>query len=145
MIQEYMPYIWFLVVVTMALLEVGTSQLVSIWFVISGIVAFFMSITGCRISVQAIAFLIVAIVLLLFTRPFVHRWISFEPEDTNLGRYIGKEAVVISEVNNSIGAGQVNVEGKIWSAISLNGENLCINDRVTVRGIKGVKLLVEKD
>ncbi len=145
MIQEYMPYIWFLVVVTMALLEVGTSQLVSIWFVISGIVAFFMSITGCQVSVQAIAFLIVAIVLLLFTRPFVHRWISFEPEDTNLGRYIGKEAVVISEVNNSIGAGQVNVEGKIWSAISLNGENLCINDRVTVRGIKGVKLLVEKD
>ena len=145
MIQEYMPYIWFLVVVTMALLEAGTSQLVSIWFVISGIVAFFMSITGCPVSVQAIAFLIVAVVLLLFTRPFVHRWISFEPEDTNLGRYIGKEAVVISEVNNSIGAGQVNVEGKIWSAISLNGENLCINDRVTVRGIKGVKLLVEKD
>ena len=56
---------------------------------------------------------------------------------------IGKTAVVISDINNLEGNGQVRVNGNVWSARSVDGEIISEGSTVTVKAIEGVKLIVE--
>ncbi len=58
---------------------------------------------------------------------------------------IGRQAIVISEINNLEGIGQVNTGGMEWSArSSYHNVVLPAGTVVTVLGVDGVKLIVEE-
>ena len=42
--DQFMPYIWLIVIIVMSILEACTAQLVSIWFVIGAVVSLIVSI-----------------------------------------------------------------------------------------------------
>lgn len=141
--EQMMPYIWLAVIVVMSLVEASTAQLVSIWFVLGAIVSLIVSVFVPSVLIQLAVFVLVALITLVCTRPFVKKLMHFKKEDTNLGRYIGKTALVIKDINNELGEGQVNVSGSIWTARSVNGEIIETGKSVVVRSIEGVKLNVE--
>ena len=118
--EEYMPYVWLAVIVVMAIVEAGTSQLVSIWFVVGGIVALLVSVFVPTIWIQLLVFLVVTGVTLVATRPLVKKMMQFKKEDTNA----------------------VNVGGSIWSAKSVDGSVIIKGRSVKVEEIEGVKLKV---
>ena len=107
--MDPMPYVWLGVIVVMAVIEGFTTQMVSIWFVFGAIVAFIVSLFGVALPIQLIVFAAVSTVMLIVTRPLVKKIMRFKKEDTNAGRYIGKVGLVITEINNELGVGQVNV------------------------------------
>lgn len=88
--MDPMPYIWLAVIVIMAITEGVTTQMVSIWFVLGGIVALIVSLFGVTLPFQLIVFVLVSTTTLLITRPLVKKYMQFKKEDTNAGRYIGK-------------------------------------------------------
>lgn len=61
-----------------------------------------------------------------------------------LDRCIGSDATVLETIDNARSVGQVKVDGKVWSARSLDGGIIEENTVVTVKKIEGVKLLVAK-
>ena len=64
---------------------------------------------------------------------------------TNAESLVGQQAIVISEVDNLQGIGQVTVGGREWSARSINeGRQLPVGSVVVIRAISGVKLIVEE-
>ena len=65
---------------------------------------------------------------------------------TNAESLVGRQAIVVSEIDNLQGIGQVTVGGQEWSARSLN-ENLKlpVGMVVEVVAINGVKLIVRGD
>lgn len=139
-----MPYVWLIVIVVMCVIEAITVQLVSIWFVIGAVFALIVSLVTDSITAQVAVFVLVALITLVATRPFIKRMLNFKKEDTNSGRYIGKVGVVISEVNNNLGKGQVNVLGNVWTAKSYDGSIIEEGMDVVVMSIEGVKLIVSK-
>lgn len=141
--MDPMPYIWLAVIVVMAIAEALTTQLVSIWFVVGGIVALIVSLFGVTLPVQLIVFVLVSTITLLITRPLVKKTMQFKKEDTNAGRYIGKIGQVIVEINNDLGVGQVNVSGSVWTARTTDGSVIPEGANVTVESIEGVKLMVK--
>ncbi|QNK40908.1 NfeD family protein [Caproicibacter fermentans] len=138
----YMPFIWIAVMVLAAVLEASTAQLVSIWFVVGGIGGLIASLVGASVSVQVLIFALVSAVTLIATRPFVKKVLDFKTTGTNADRYLGKIAVVTVEINNTLGVGQVNVLGSIWTARSSDGSVIPVGSRVSVESIDGVKLIV---
>ena len=50
--------------------------------------------------------------------------------------------MVTEEINNSLGLGQVNVSGSIWSARSVDQSVIVAGSNVQVQAIQGVKLMV---
>ena len=68
---------------------------------------------------------------------------NFKKEDTNAGRYIGKDGIVIAQINNTLGEGQVNVLGSVWTARSENGSIIKVGENVQIKAIEGVKVIVE--
>ena len=66
-------------------------------------------------------------------------------QPTNSDRYIGMTGVVVKDIDNSIGAGQVNVNGSIWSAASADDNIITTGEKVKIIEIKGVKLIVSQE
>lgn len=133
---------WLVLVIILSFVEVATVNLVSIWFVASGIVAMILSFFIEDIAIVSTIFAILGIVLLVITRPIVNKLKSKDNVKTNLDRIIGEDAIVTEDiVKNEVG--EVKVDGKRWSAIS---KNKCLKgDIVKILRIDGVKLVVEKE
>ena len=99
---------------------------------------------GGSFILQVIVFVIVTIIALILTRPLVKNASLFKKEDTNAGRYVGKEGIVTARINNLENEGQVSVLGSTWSARSWDGVPIEENEHVVIEKIEGVKLIVSK-
>ena len=141
-IPIYMPFVWLAVIILAAVLEASTAQLVSIWFVVGGVGALIASLLDAPFPLQLLIFALVTAVTLIVTRPFVKKTLDFKKTSTNADRYLGKIAVVTVEINNTLGTGQVNVLGSIWTARSYDGSVIPVGSHVLVDSIDGVKLIV---
>lgn len=132
---------WLILVFFLIVLEVCTVNLVSIWFIISGIVSLLVSIFYANFFVQFAIFVLLGVFLLLTTRKFLKRYIEPTKEKTNLDRIIGETAIV-TEVISKNEIGEVKIDGKRWSAICK--EQLEVGEEAVVESIDGVKLIVRK-
>lgn len=135
-------YFWLLIILVLSMIEVATCGLTTVWFVISAVLALFLSFLIESDVVLFSVFVIVGTMLLLTTRPVVKKYMVKNKVPTNVDKIIGLIAVVTEEIiDNEVG--EVKVEGKRWSAISK--ENIKVNEKVVVKAITGVKLKVERE
>lgn len=95
-------------------------------------------------SVQVCIFVLSSVISLLLLRPFLKKIIKTKPEDINLGRYISKQAIVTSEINNVLGVGEININGSIWSAQSTDEAVIAEGEMVLVEAIEGVTCKVKR-
>ncbi len=142
--EEYAVYIWVAVTILAVLVEAATSQMVSIWFVFGALAALIAGLIGANFLIQVIVFAIVTMIALVLTRPLVKNASLFKKEETNAGRFVGKEGIVTVRINNLENEGQVSVLGSSWSARSWDGTPIEENERVVIEKIEGVKLIVSK-
>ena len=90
-------------------------------------------------------FLIVSLILLIFTRPIAMRYLNTNRTRTNAESLIGKEAVVTQTIENLKNQGQVIVGGIEWTARTDDNEKMIEKDTVVeIERIEGVKLIVKK-
>lgn len=144
-LSAYTMYIvWAAAIIGFAILEGITFQLVSIWFVFGSLAAFIASLLGASVTMQVIIWLVVSVLALAITRPIVKKKLTAKIQPTNADRCIGSDATVLETIDNARSVGQVKVDGKVWSARSLDGGIIEENTVVTVKKIEGVKLLVAK-
>lgn len=140
---DYIAFIWIGFAVFMLICEALTSQLVSIWFVIGGIAAAISCIFTDNILIQSSVFIVVSFVCLIFTRPLVKKITKKKIENTNSDSLIGRIGIVNVDIVNNAGTGQVNVDGKIWSAKTVDGKEIKSGANVKIIAIEGVKLVVD--
>lgn len=136
-----MTLFWLVLFVVLALFELATVNLVSIWFAIGAIITTFVSLATDNIMIHLAVFTISSILLLLLTKPFVKKMKKREEVPTNLDMVVGKTGVVTEKIEKD-GIGEVKVLGKKWSAYS--DKEVEENSKVKVLSINGVKLKVEK-
>ncbi len=138
-----MVYMWLGAVILFALVEVITTQLVSIWLAGGALAAFCASLAGADVTLQWILFVAVSAILLILTKPLVKKIINREPEKTNIDAQIGKTTIVTQKIDNIKETGEVRLNGISWTARSENGEPIDEGSRVLVEKIDGVKLIVK--
>ncbi len=137
--------IWLIVFVACIIIEIATMGLATIWFAGGSLVAAVASVAGAPLFVQILLFFAVSLVLLYFTRPIAVKYFNKDRVKTNAESLIGKQAIVISEINNLQGIGQVTVGGQEWSARNAADDSkIIVGSVVIIRAISGVKLMVEE-
>ena len=139
-----MSFIWLSIVIVLTILELITTQLVSIWFVIAGIAALIVSLFIDSIFVQIAIFIVLTVLLLIVTKPMVKRIMNFKKIRTNSDKNIGRKAFVTAEINNKEETGEVKIDSMLWSARSVDDTIIPKNSEVIIEGIRGVKLIVKK-
>lgn len=136
---------WLLLVVVLTAIEIATMGLTTIWFAGGALVAWIAALLHANIIVQIILFLVVSIVLLVFTRPVALKYLNKDKVKTNVDSLIGQDAVVLEEIDNLNEKGKVRVNGLEWTARTLeNQEIIQPGDIVSILSISGVKLIVKR-
>lgn len=136
-----MLYFWTVLIIFLTVIEAATVELVTIWFIMSAVVALIVSIFVDNLVIQFGVFVILGVVLLITTRPLLVKLLKPKNEKTNLDRVVGERAIVTEDILPDE-KGEVKIDGKRWTAISK--EKLVIGTSVKVLKIEGVKLQVEK-
>ena len=141
--MEFAVY-WLIALVVFLVIEAVTLGLATIWFAGGALIALIAAMCGAGIVVQMVLFLVVSLVLLIFTRPFAVRFLSKDTLKTNVDRVIGMEGVVTEEISNLAGTGKVSLGGNIWTARTENeGGTIPVDAVVEVLRVEGVKLIVK--
>lgn len=136
---------WVVALVVFLIVEAVTAGLVSIWFVFGSLVALICAALGAAVWLQIFWFVIVSVATLVLTRPLVKRYVDSRSVATNADRSIGRAAVVTERIDNLAATGAVKLDGVVWTARSTNDAvAIETGERVTVRAIEGVKLIVER-
>lgn len=105
--------------------------------------AIFAAILNAPVWLQVVLFLVVSLVLLIFTRPVAVKYFNKDRIKTNAESLVGRQAIVTAEIDNLQGIGQVTVGTQEWSARSYdNGGRIPVGTVVDVLAINGVKLMV---
>lgn len=136
---------WLAVMVVMLVIEIATLGLTTVWFAGGALIAFLLAMFNVPLIVQIIVFLIVSLILILFTRPIAVKYFNKDRVRTNVESMIGRQAIVVSEIDNLQGIGRVTVGGQEWSARTTeDGIGLPVGAVVVVKAVSGVKLIVEE-
>lgn len=136
--------LWLVIAVILIILEGATVQLVFLWFAAGAVVAMLSSFLGASVFVQLVLFFITSIVALVIGRPILQKKITPKKTATNADAVIGKTGVVTEEIDNTMQTGRVNANGLDWTARSLDDDKIEVKQKVAVKAIDGVKLIVER-
>lgn len=128
---------WAIVTVTMAILEIIIPGLVTIWFACAGFVLVLISEMVKNSTVEFFIFAITALLLVIFTRPALKRWIEVRKK-----AYEGEGSETVIENITEDGKYEVRFKGVLWTAISpyifVKGE------KVIIDGFEGNKIILRK-
>lgn len=136
---------WLALFLILLVIELVTFNLTTIWFAAGALVALILTIVGCNVVVQGVAFIVVSIAALLFTRPLVEKYVKGRTSATNCDALIGQQCKVTEAIDGMSGTGAVYLDGKTWTArLESDAERAEVGDIVEVESISGVKLFVRK-
>ena len=144
------PWFWLILAVVFALLELASSfNLITIWFAISSFAMVF--ITGLtemfeapiRFRLHLGIFLGLSVLLLIFTRPIAVKKLKIGKEKTNVDSLLDTEGIVTKKMTK-FDRGEIKVQGKYWSAISENNDEIEEGADVKIIRFEGVKAVVRK-
>ena len=137
-------YFWLVVLIACLVIEAVTTQLATLWFAAGSIGALLAANAGLGWAGQLGIFLVLSFVLLLLLRPLLRSVLRPRQDKTNADRILGQKAVVIQAIDNRNGTGQIRLMGQVWTARSIQNEEIAEGETVVVREISGVKAMVER-
>ena len=136
---------WLIAAGVFFIVEMATIGFLSFWLGIGALLAMATSFFVDSIIVQSIVFLSSSTLLIIFTKPLVNKFIKVPKEiKTNAYSIVGKKGIVVSKINNTDGSGQIKIDGEVWSAKSMNDEEIEKNTEIEITEIDGVKAIVKK-
>ena len=141
-----MVIFWLVVMVALIVIELATLGLTTIWFACGALVAVVAAAMDAPLLLQILMFVVVSFAVLLAVRPIAVKYFNKDRTRTNIESMIGRQAIVVSEIDNMQGIGQVSVNGMEWSARStINELKIAVGRVVVIRAVDGVKLIVEEN
>ncbi len=136
---------WLILFLVMLVLEAVTLGLTSIWFAAGTLAAMLLSFTRAGFLVQVIVCIAISVVLLILVRPWARERFNRRRTRTNAQSLIDQDGVVMEEIDNLKAQGRATVNGQEWAARNVTeDETIPVGATVTVREIRGVRLIVEE-
>lgn len=137
-------WLWVIILVGTLIVEVVTfGNLISVWFSIGALAAYFAYLMGLSFPVQLAVFIVVSILSLLAVRPLAANYFRGNIVATNADRIIGQHTTLVKAIKSNEW-GEVNVYGTVWSVAELSNRPLDAGTIVEVVAIEGAKLIVKK-
>ncbi len=133
---------WLALLILFGVGEAVTVGLTSVWFAVGALGALICALAGGQVWLQIGVFLVLSGVSLALARPLAKKFLTPGYSATNADRVIGADAVVVQEIDNLRGQGQVNIAGQAWTARSQNDTVIPEGTLVRVLRIEGVKVFV---
>ena len=135
--------IWLGITIVAAIIEILTTDLVSIWFAAGGIVSLIACLLGASQTIQIVLFAIVSIFTIIIVRPIAKKYLRTNIEKTNVDRVIGKHGLVTKTITAD-NKGEVKVMSTLWMATSNDNTTIHQGEYCEILAVEGAHLVVKK-
>lgn len=142
-LSNNLPWIWVAITIICIVVETLTMALTCIWFAIGAFIMVFVAFTPLPFVGQLLMFVVISLLLLIFTRPLVQKKISQKKISTNYERIIGQIAVVTKQIT-ATDKGTIKINGMEWTAAVQEDIVLEVGSNCTIEKIEGVTAYVKK-
>ncbi len=132
---------WLILVIVLAIIELATVNLLTIWFCISGLVALFLSFYIDNVAIVSTIFAVLGIFLLFTTRPILKEYLPTQKKVKKVEKLIGRIGIVTKDIRPDM-EGEVKVSNRKYIAIS--DKKISKNTEIEVINTDGLKLVVAK-
>ncbi len=138
--------LWLVLTVVLAVIELTTLGLITIWFAIGAAVALVFALLGFNFWVQLIIFVVVSAIILVTVRPIAAKYINSKVKKTNIEAVVGRKLIAKTDIDNIKGTGKVDMDGSTWlAASSIDEVTIFAGEEVRVVRVSGAKLIVERE
>ena len=138
------PTFWLVIFIICLGVECALMNLVAASFAPGALVAAVMCFFDLPAWSEVIAFGAVSAVFIVLARPYLVKIMNRHKKQARLDKLIGRDAIVICEINNAQGVGVVNIGGKEYRARS-NRPNTTFREGMIVKvvGMMGDTAMVD--
>lgn len=143
-IQLFWIILWSIVIIVALVVELAGPELISIWFMVGGIVSLVLAIFNVNWGIQIGVFIFTSVLAIFVSRLFYKKKISQEPTfATNLDRLLGEDILVLTPVNiNEQGSGRYR--DVVWTLITEDDTTFSKNELAVIVKIRGNKIIIKK-
>ena len=134
---------WAAMALIFMIAELFTAGFFLVCFGVGAAAAAVMALLGFSPIWQGVVFIVVSGVALLLTRPLARSLNERGVNTVGSDRVLNKEAIVLAEINPSLGSGMVRVDAEEWRAITEDGRSIAKGTIVKVIRIDGTRLVVK--
>lgn len=141
-----MWYFWLILAGIFVIAEIATVGFLIFWLSLGSLCAMLTSFFTDNIIIQTAVFVVTSVLFIFLTRSLAKKLAKTDNTlVTNAFSIIGKKAIVIKEINPTLGVGQIKIDGQVWTAKSTNEEIISEGTEVLILNIDGVKAVVSTD
>lgn len=143
--MDIMFWVWMGVIVVSAIIEIITTDLISIWFTFGAIIPFIFAATGVvNAEWQIVIFVIISAILIAFLRKITKKFLLRNANTkTNTDALIGKKFKVLEKTDFET-TGKIKVNDVEWSIVGQDRETIEKGVVVEILKISGNKLIVKE-
>jgi len=140
-----MTTFWIVIFVVFMIFELFKLDLFGICIATGCLAGLIAKLLHLQSFVQVIIFVIITVVMFVFVRPVALIGMQKAKGKKQISSMIGKNAVVVSEINNRERIGRVKFNDTEWQARSSRNDTiLLVGTVVKILDVNGVKLIVKK-
>ena len=114
--------IWVILSAAFIIGEIFTAGFFILWFGVGALAAALVAYLGLNSGWQWGVFVIVSAILLAISRKFADRFAGKQPPGIGADRNLGKEGIVLEDIDNMKNTGRIRVEEEEWRAKSESNE-----------------------
>ena len=136
--------IWIVVGIALFIMEIFTPGFFIASIGIGAFIASLCAALGFSFTLQIVALAVGMILSMVFIRPLLYKKGKKSPKGqlTGVDALVGKDALVLQQIENTPSLGRVQIGGENWKAVSSNGDIIIKDAVVTVDRIVGATAYV---
>jgi len=134
---------WIILGVLLMVLEIFTPTFFVFWFGLGSLAAAIVAYFYENTIFELLTFIVVSGILVLSTRKLAKKITGEEVRSINVDEIIGKEAIVVEQIDNKLGKGIVKISGDMWRAVSVNDDVVIPSgEKVIIEKVEGAHVIV---
>ncbi|MBR6582622.1 MAG: NfeD family protein [Treponema sp.] len=142
-ITSNLPWFWLIVLIACCTIEAFTMGLTTIWAGIAALPMIFIALTGLPFRWQLLIFVILTVLLIIFTRPFAVKKLKNGKEKTNVNTLCGEEVLITKKVTKFEKGEAKAKNGVVWTTKSSNDEEIAEGTICKIVEVQGNTIIVE--
>lgn len=142
-ILSNLPWFWLIMLVVFVVIEAFTMSLTTIWAALSSLPLIFIAKTGLPFKWQLLIFVLLTLLLIIFTRPFAVKKLKLGRDKTNVNDIEGQEILVTKSILQFQKGEAKSKNGVIWTVTSADGTEIPENTVCIVTKVQGNTLEIK--
>ncbi len=137
---------WMIATILLFMAEIFTPAFVVFNFGVGALFSTIAAAIGLSVELQILFFCVGTLISFFTVRPLAKKYIYRKSDKrvTNNHALVGREALVITTIDNKKNSGEVKVDGDIWQARTLDNSTIAKDAVVKIIDFKSITIFVEE-